>query len=129
MDKSAHQIEQWDTCKIEVRLLSGSRLNGQHSNGHPLFWFHFVAVAQSHNKSYVAGRSEKASFPFSSNIQTAPQPVEHLHINFLTALIHELKQDGWEPAGQSGTQWWELKFKRKPRPENSIWNRLKHILN
>lgn len=124
--QSVTDIEQWETCQIEARVLPGSRLHPQHNNGQSMFWFRFVAVATLGEKSYVVGRSDRASFPFSTTgqSQTAPKPIESLHSNTLEPLLHQLRREGWEPVNSNKQRWWEYRFRRQARPEQqSAWQR------
>ncbi len=116
--------EQWETCQIEARVLPGSRLNPQHNNGQSLFWFRFVALADNGQKTYITGRSDRASFPFSGELQTTPKPLESMHGNTLTPLLHQLRRDGWEPVSGHKERWWEYRFKRLVQPEIPFWRRL-----
>lgn len=115
--------ERWESCQIEVRVLPGSRLHPQHNNGQSLFWFRFVALADNGNKTYIAGRSDRASFPFSRHLQTNPKPLESLHETTLDPLLLQLRRDGWEPVKTLKHRWWEYRFKRLARPAQTLWQR------
>ena len=118
--------EEWDSCHIEVRLIQGSRLNAKHGNGIPLFWFKFIAIANSETDDmYVAGRSEKASFAVANQMSSRPEPLESRHQNHLNGLIIHLTNDGWQPDGKADNQWWALKFRRPVYKRQTVIQRMK----
>ena len=117
--------EDWEYCQIEVRLLSNSRLHSKHTNSMPLTWFKFVAIIYSGDKKRVVGTSEKALF---SNTQDSTHnllPKKEQHNNYLMMLFSYLTNNGWEPIGQFGSQWWEHQFRRPMQERVSFIQKIK----
>ncbi|MEM7336460.1 MAG: hypothetical protein AAF490_30555 [Chloroflexota bacterium] len=100
-------------------------MSAKHTNGIPLFWFKFVAVANSGNEMYVAGRSEKASFAVANQMNSQSRPLEERHQNFLNDLVSQLTNDGWEPDGKADLQWWSLRFRRPTSLRQSSFEKIK----
>ncbi|MEM7336461.1 MAG: hypothetical protein AAF490_30560 [Chloroflexota bacterium] len=119
--------ENWEYCEIKLLVIHDGK--GNDSGAPPNFWFQFFASAQSANKSYVAGRSEKIPYPSHGLIAKDPKPIQSRDQNLLNMLFQELEQDGWESLGQKGASWWEHQFRRPEQPKKSFMSKVKSLLS
>jgi hypothetical protein len=111
--KSSVQADElkWETCEIVWKMTSGALglILGPIAGVKGYFW----AKAIGPSGVYVAGKSQTI---WVGNFYTGgPLPRERNQAHFAAhnALVAQLVNDGWEPTGDKGAEWWSNRFRRR----------------
>lgn len=91
----------WEHCEIVYDCNEGF------VSGHD-FWFWAKAVGTS--GTYCAASSTHAKYWYGDGTPNSEWPV---HTQLHSELVRKLVADAWEPTGERGNNWWNMRFKRR----------------
>lgn len=114
----------YEQCQIEGELTRRVEISKPSflSSGKGNAYFRFRAKAIGPQGTYIAGESEEMLFHhkgYDFNLQTrqfrfqeqGEDGVSRVEVH--KSLILKLVQQGWEPVSERGSEWWQVRFKRR----------------